>query len=452
LELYFKVRSRTVLYRAWATVKHSGLSSTSPETNRKIKQFEENWINNIARIAKKLKDRNFEFGGERGITLPKGKGKQGHRPLVLAPVENRIVRRAILEVLQGFGDTTQGRSRYWPGVPAIRAIMETPTSVGGIPQRGVPHGLALIDLAVQQGRHWFARSDIRQFFTRVSPLDVTAFIRGAISDEAFLDLFQQALATNLINQDELEERRLFALFPDEKVGVAQGSALSALAGNISLREFDAQMNGRDIVCIRYIDDFIILGKSQSKVLSAYASARALLTKLGMDAYDLSDDAARGSGKVDAGNIYNGTDVLGYRVSGRSRQPCSAACNEYLRKVDQVINDCIREMGKAAKDGTFSHTDLYCHSLSRLHKITWGWSQSFRYSTARHVFSALDRQLDRRIANLEKQMVRLGASGADVRRRVMGIHLLIDTPRGELPRAPSDAALVETAAPEERGAA
>jgi hypothetical protein len=29
------------------------------------------------------------------------------------------------------------------------------------------------------------------------------------------------------------------LFPDPKIGVAQGSALSALAGNIALREFDA---------------------------------------------------------------------------------------------------------------------------------------------------------------------------------------------------------------------
>jgi hypothetical protein len=35
--------------------------------------------------------------------------------------------------------------------------------------------------------------------------------------------------------------------------------------------------------------------------------------------------------------------------------------------------------------------------------------------------------------------RLGASRADVRRRVMGMHLLIDTPRGELPCATSDAA-------------
>jgi hypothetical protein len=53
----------------------------------------------------------------------------------------------------------------------------------------------------------------------------------------------------------LEERKHFKLFPDEDVGVAQGSALSALAANIALRSFDERMN--EIVCVRYIHDFIM---------------------------------------------------------------------------------------------------------------------------------------------------------------------------------------------------
>ena len=53
-----------------------------------------------------------------------------------------------------------------------------------------------------------------------------------------------------------------SLFPNETIGVAQGSALSALAGNIALREFDAEMNSRGLVCVRYIDDFMLLGGSK----------------------------------------------------------------------------------------------------------------------------------------------------------------------------------------------
>ena len=170
--------------------------------------------------------------------------------------------------------------------------MATPTSVGGISKRGVPHGLALIDRAVRAGNHWFIRSDIHNFFTRIPKADINAFVRSAVNDKKFAALFQQALATNLENQEELEERHLFKLFPDPEIGVAQGSALSALAGNIALREFDARVNDRGIVCVRYIDDFILLGSSEAKVQAAYRSARTMLNGLGMDIYDLRDDKAR----------------------------------------------------------------------------------------------------------------------------------------------------------------
>ena len=134
-----------------------------------------------------------------------------------------------------------------------------------------------------------------------------------MDNKQILELFEDALATNLENQEELEERHLFKLFPDPEIGVAQGSALSALAGNIALREFDTRMNDRGIVCVRYIDDFILLGATEAKVRAAYHSARTTLREMGMDVYDLNDAMARKDGKVDEGNIYNGTDFLGYRM-------------------------------------------------------------------------------------------------------------------------------------------
>jgi hypothetical protein len=202
--------------------------------------------------------------------------------LVLAPIENRIVRRAILEVLQGYGDDGAPARSKWSGIPSIVQIMETRTSVGGIRERGVPHGLALIDQAIREGHHWFIRSDIQNFFTCIPLSDVNNFVRKSVSDQQFADLFESALATTLMNRLELEERQHFLLFPDSETGVAQGSALSALAGNIALRHFDQQMNGREIVCVRYIDDFILLGKSQVKVRAAFASAQKLLARMEMD--------------------------------------------------------------------------------------------------------------------------------------------------------------------------
>jgi hypothetical protein len=242
-------------------VRASGLSSLSSETERNTKNFDENWFNNLERLARQLRDQTFKFENEIGVALPKARGKSGRRPLVVAPIENRIVRRAILDVMQGYGDAALNVRRRWDGIPRVRRVMETPTSVGGIPSRGVPHGLSLIDRAVQDGHYWFVRSDIRDFFTHIPVAQVVSFLRDSISDDAFCRLFADALATNLCNREELEERNHFTLFPDSEIGVAQGSALSALAGNIVLQEFDEAMNGRGIVCVRYIDDFILLGET-----------------------------------------------------------------------------------------------------------------------------------------------------------------------------------------------
>jgi RNA-directed DNA polymerase len=433
VELYKRVRSRAVLHRAWAKVRQSGLGSDSERTVRETRYFDDEWLNGLEKIRSQLKAGTFKFSGEKGITPPKGKGKVGVRPLVLSPIPNRIVRRAILEVLQGFGiDAESKPRRRWAGVPAVREVMATPTSVGGIAERGVPQGLAIVERAVFSGAHWFVRSDIKNFFTRIPKPKVSKFVRSAIGDDKFADLFDHALATNLENQAELEERRQFILFPDSEVGVAQGSALSALAGNISLQEFDRKMNGKGIICVRYIDDFILLGRKEAHVRAAYESARKHLQALDMDVYDLEDSTARRDSKVDAGNLHHGTDFLGYRISGNSRQPNGAAQKSLLKKLDKIVADAKDSMKAAVNGGTSARSLTYHAALIEIHKTVRGWSQSFRHTTARHVFRQLDIDVDKRIEALEMEALRLAPHNDNMaKRRVRGIHLLADTPEAPL---------------------
>lgn len=433
MDIYTRLRTRPVLHKAWAKVKASGLSSESENTKREIERFDANWLNNLEQVRHRLQKCEFAFTGEKGVTPPKGKGRSAVRPLVVAPVASRVVRRAILEVLQGYGEETDNPRHRWAGVPAVRAIMSTATSVGGIRQRGVPHGLALIDHSVRQGNHWFIRSDIRNFFTQIPKSDVINFIGNAVKDARFIDLFDRALATNLENQEELEERNVFRLFPDPEIGVAQGSALSALAGNIALREFDAKMNDRGIDCVRYIDDFIVLGPSEAKVSAAYRSARRMLNAMQMDVYDVNDVQARRDDKVDNGNIYDGTNVLGYRVSGMSLQPSAEAHKNFLKKLDKVVDDAKRAMAVAPSGDPSSYKARYHQSMVQLHKIVWGWSQSFRHTTAKHVFEQIDIEIDKRIKTIQETACGLiPADDRKARRRVSGIHLLADTVGYPLP--------------------
>ena len=147
----------------------------------------------------------------------------------------------------------------------------------------------------------------------------------------------------------------------------------------------------------------------------------------MEAYTVNDEEAVKSGKVDAGNIHDGTDILGYRISAGSRQPSAAACRALLGKLDKVVADCNREMKAAAMGNSNSHLNRYHQSLVLMHEIIWGWSQAFRYTTAVHVFESLDRQIDKRIAALNQTAREIvGLSPPHVRRRVIGVHLLADT--------------------------
>jgi RNA-directed DNA polymerase len=425
---YERLRTSMVLRTSWSKVRTSGLSSESSQTKQDTRRFEKDWPNGLKKIQRRLQRNEFAFDGEKGVPLSKGPSKSGLRPIVLAPIENRIVRRAILEVLQGYGAADDLPQRRWDGFLQVRAVMNTQTSIGGIPERGVPHGLALIDQAVANGFHWFIRSDIKNFFTKIPKAAVSSFIREAVSDAQFAAFFDKALATNLENQTELEERNVFKHFPNPEIGVAQGSALSALAGNIVLQGFDAMMNGRGIVCVRYIDDFILLGASKAKVFAAYASARAFLARMGMDVYELTDEDAAMAGKVHAGNIYNGTDILGYKVSGRSRQPSEASCVKLLKKLDQVVNNAEREMHAATIAPPASRSLRYYQAGVAFNEIVWGWSQAFKYTTARHAFARIDREIGKRLVALSQAACQVGSNGDEAtKRRVAGVHLLTDTP-------------------------
>jgi RNA-directed DNA polymerase len=159
----------------------------------------------------------------------------------------------------------------------------------------------------------------------------------------------------------------------------------------------------------------------------------MLSDMGMDVYDPSDVKARNDGKVDAGNIHHGTDVLGYRISGNSREPCAAAQRKFLEKLDRVVISGKREMKAAVCGTSSSHHSRFHHSMVQFHDIVWGWSQAFRHTTAKHVFEQLDKKIDKRIAILQAEARRLAPPGNICAwRRVSGVHLLADTQVQPLP--------------------
>ena len=141
-----------------------------------------------------------------------------------------------------------------------------------------------------------------------------------ISDHEFECLLEKATDVELENLSRLGSSA--SLFPSYEIGVAQGCCLSPLLGNILLEDFDRELNGRGIVCIRYIDDFVVLGSDKHNVEAAFKSGLRILARHGLTAYDpkLSTDKA-GMGEVRHGFEFLGCSIRPGMISpgGKSRR-------------------------------------------------------------------------------------------------------------------------------------
>jgi hypothetical protein len=190
-----------------------------------------------------------------------------------------------------------------------------------------------------------------------------------------------------------DDRRCFPMSAD---GVAQGSPLSPLFGNILLYDFDHRLNGRGIVCVRFIDDFIILGASQGMVAKAFTSASTCLADLGLrchDPYNVGDRAKSAHGHASAG-----FDFLGYRIEAGLRQPSARARNKLLSAVDEQFAIGRRAIGKCLRErSSLAHRQRAPQTIDVVDRIVKGWGNAFSYGNSKATLADLDRQIEERKA-------------------------------------------------------
>jgi RNA-directed DNA polymerase len=257
--------------------------------------------------------------------LKKRPGKSP-RGLVVAPLRNRIVQRAILDVCQ------DDRPRIQRHLGELRDVLRTETSVGGLPGRGAQDALALIRRAIDGGATHFVRSDIKNFFVNVRRADVDAFLDENVDDPRFLALLKKGLRTDLDNANDAQIKAWWSIFPDDERGVPQGSSLSALCANVALRRLDRALNERGVTTIRYLDDFLILAPSGAKAGKAWQSAPRLLREVGLEAHE----PEAGSAKAARGEVADGFDFLSFRVNSEGVSPSRSAKAELIGELTTFV--------------------------------------------------------------------------------------------------------------------
>lgn len=413
--LCLHARKIKTLWLAWISIRSKALRSPNQETRASAIAIDENPYNTLLALQRQLGSGTFRFEPQKGA-LKSRKGKKP-RPLVISPLNNRIVQRAILDTLQSNKPSIRGH------LGSIPDVLYTPTSVGGIPEKGSSNAVHLIRGSIAAGATHFVRSDIKDFFTRVNTAQLIATVQKISGDAEFAKLLEDGLRVELANADQPSIREWIYLFPDETLGVAQGSSLSTFCANFVLRGLDNALNNNGLVMVRYIDDFVILARSRAAVMRGWSTAKKILSELNLEVHDpLQNDE-----KASIGHVSQGFDFLSYQFSSNGVGLSRPAKASILEKVDQTVSGGKRSISESLEEKRRTER-RFAQSLVEIDCQLRGWGDSFRDVDQRVQFKQLDEKISSKVGNFVGWYSRQTRDrDAREKMRALGVALLYDTP-------------------------
>jgi RNA-directed DNA polymerase len=179
----------------------------------------------------------FRASPVRRVFIPKSDGRL--RPLGVASLEDKIVQRAVVEVLN-----------------AIYEQDFLGFSYGFRPERGSHDALDALAVGIERKKvSYVLDADIRDFFTRLDQGWLEKFLEHRIADPRILRLIQKWLRAGVIEDGEWSET---------VEGTTQGASVSPLLANVYLHYvFDLwadqwrRRNARgEVILVRFADDYV----------------------------------------------------------------------------------------------------------------------------------------------------------------------------------------------------
>jgi group II intron reverse transcriptase/maturase len=193
---------------------------------------------NLEELAGRVKRGAYRAKPVKRAYIPKADGRL--RPLGVPTLEDKIVQRAVVEVMN-----------------AIYEVDFLGFSYGFRPKRSQHQALDALYVGITDKKvNWVLDADIRSFFDTLDHGWLVKFVEHRVSDQRVLRLIQKWLNAGVLEDGKVTR---------SEVGTVQGGSISPLLANIYLHyAFDLWIqNWRqkkakgDVVVVRYADDFVV---------------------------------------------------------------------------------------------------------------------------------------------------------------------------------------------------
>ena len=162
-------------------------------------------VANLRDLHERVQQGRYRASPSRRVYIPKADGRQ--RPLGIATLEDKIVQRAVVEVLNAVYEAD------------FRGF-----SYGFRPRRGPHRALDALATGITTRRvNWVLDADIRDFFGKLDRNWLMRFLRHRIADERVLRLIGKWLAAGVIED---------GTWAETDRGSPQGASVSPLPGRV----------------------------------------------------------------------------------------------------------------------------------------------------------------------------------------------------------------------------
>jgi len=353
--LLHHVDDQTRLHAAYLALKRDAAAGIDGET---WQHYGEPLEAHLQDLADRVRRGAYRAQPVRRTFIPKADGRQ--RPLGVPTREDKIVQRAVVEVLKAMYE------------PAFLGF-----SYGFRPGRSPHQALEALSVGLMRRRvNWVLDADIRGFF---DPLDhgwLVRFLEHRIGDRRIVRLIQKWLRAGVLDQGT----RIVS-----EVGTVQGGSISPLRANVYLHYvFDLWIHRwrrrharGQVIVVRYADDFVVGFEHRDDAERCLTELRARVAQFGLalhsdktrllefGRYAADRRRARGVGKPETVNFLGFTHSGGTTRKGgftvrrqTMRQRWQAKLREVKLQLQRRRHHALRDQGTYLRAVFVGHLRYY----------------------------------------------------------------------------------------------